>query len=429
MEKSKFGVLYPSIFLILFISFLNFHFHFLSSWPSTLTYNHNQIRVGKIEQELSEARAAILEAARRRTYNILNNNHNHTTNYFIPRGSIYRNPYAFHQSYIEMEKRFKIWVYKEGEPPLFHLGPSKNIYSTEGHVISELHRSRLSAAHPDDAHAFLLPVSVTNIVHYLYRPHGDYHRSRLRTVVRDYVTVVARNHPYWNRSSGADHFLVSCHDWGPYATAGGLFDHLIRVLCNANVSEGFQPRRDATLPEINVPASALNQPDMNASKSVLAFFAGGAHGAIREALLRRWKGVGDGDVQVHEYLPKNASYMGLMARAKYCLCPSGYEVASPRLVEAMHAGCVPVIISEGYPPPFSDVLDWSAFSVEIPVGRIAEMKEILEGIGEEEYEEKRRRVAEVKRHFVMNRPARRYDVLNMVFHSVWLRRLNVRIPI
>lgn len=228
----------------------------------------------------------------------------------------------------------------------------------------------------------------------------------------------------------SEYSLTLLYPWlqGPSATADNpkLFKNLIRVLCNANVSEGFDPGRDVTLPEINVPSWALNQPDLNHPKSTLAFFAGGAHGAIRKALLAHWKGR-DADLQVHEYLPKNLSYLDLMSCAKYCLCPSGYEVASPRLVESMHAGCVPVIISEGYPPPFTDVLDWSTFSVHIPPRRIPEMKEILEGIAAEEYAEKQRRVLEVKRHFVINRPARRYDVLNMVFHSVWLRRLNVRL--
>lgn len=183
-----------------------------------------------------------------------------------------------------------------------------------------------------------------------------------------------------------------------------------------------------TLPEIKILAPALNPPDRNQSKSILAFFAGGAHGSIRESLLHHWKDK-DPHIQVHEYLPQNLDYFDLMSAAKFCLCPSGYEVASPRLVESMHVGCVPVLISDGYPPPFSDVLDWSTFSVHVPTRRIAEMKEILEGVTAEEYAEKRKRVLEVKKHFVINRPARRYDVLNMVFHSVWLRRLNVRLRV
>lgn len=332
-----------------------------------------------------------------------------------------------------MEKRLKVWVYREGEVPLFHLAPTKSIYSTEGHVMEELHRSGMAASHPDEANAFFLPVSVSNIVHYLYEGKGDYDRGRLQRVVEDYVRVVANKYPYWNRSSGGDHFIVSCHDWGPFVTQGRanpfLFRNLIRALCNANVSEGFDPARDVTLPEIKVLLPGLNPPDNNNSnnKSVLAFFAGGAHGAIRESLLRRWKGK-DGDVRVSEYLPKGVDYFEVMSRAKYCLCPSGYEVASPRVVESMHVGCVPVLISDGYPPPFSDVLDWSKFSIQVGSGRIGEIKEMLEGISEEEYVEKLRRVEEVKMHFLINRPAQRYDVLNMVFHSVWLRRLNVRIP-
>lgn len=113
-----------------------------------------------------------------------------------------------------MEKRFKVWVYREGEPPLFHRAPVKNIYSTEGQIIDELHlNKRMAAAHPDHAHAFFLPLSVANIVHYLYRPTADYDPQRLRNVVEDYVAVLANKYPYWNRTSGADHFFVACHDW------------------------------------------------------------------------------------------------------------------------------------------------------------------------------------------------------------------------
>ena len=37
-----------------------------------------------------------------------------------------------------MEKRFKVYVYEEGEPPLVHHGPCKDIYTIEGRFIEQL---------------------------------------------------------------------------------------------------------------------------------------------------------------------------------------------------------------------------------------------------------------------------------------------------
>ena len=205
----------------------------------------------------------------------------------------------------------------------------------------------------------------------------------------------------------------------------------IRVLCNANTSEGFDPIKDASFPEINLQPglkdSFVGGPPAS-KRSILAFFAGGNHGPIRPILLEHWENK-DEDIQVHKYLPKGVSYYDKLRNSKFCLCPSGYEVASPRVVEAIYTGCVPVLISEHYVPPFSDVLNWKSFSVELSVKDIPNLKDILMSISPRQYIRMQRRVIQIQRHFEVHSPPKRFDVFHMILHSVWLRRLNFRMTL
>ncbi len=62
------------------------------------------------------------------------------------------------------------------------------------------------------------------------------------------------------------------------------------------------------------------------------------------------------------------------AHATCCACACatsrqhvrGTQVQSPRLLEILLFGCVPVIMADTYDLPLSDVLDWRAFSVRVP---------------------------------------------------------------
>ncbi|KAB1221223.1 hypothetical protein CJ030_MR2G020379 [Morella rubra] len=351
-----------------------------------------------------------------------------------------------HRSYLEMEKKFKIFVYEEGEPPLFHNGPCRSIYSTEGNFIHGIEmNSQFRTRDPEKAHMFFLPFSVTMLVRFVYvRDSHDF--GPIKRTVTDYVNVIAGKYPYWNRSLAADHFMLSCHDWVSARRAPGclfpdfrvqkasrstpyLHKNSIRVLCNANTSEGFKPAKDVSFPEINLQTGTIHGFIGGPSPSrrpVLAFFAGGLHGPIRPVLLEHWENK-DEDIRVHRYLPKGISYYGMMKKSKYCICPSGYEVASPRVVEAIYVGCVPVLISEHYVPPFSDVLNWKSFCVEVPVEDVPNLKKILMDISPRQYIRMQKRVVQVRRHFEVQSPPKRFDAFHMILHSIWLRRLNVQV--
>jgi len=345
-----------------------------------------------------------------------------------------------------MEKQLKVYVYEEGEPPVFHDGPCRSIYSTEGRFIHAMETAtRLRTSDPSQAHVFFLPFSVVKMVKTIYEP-GSHDMAPLKRTVADYLRVISDKYPFWNRSAGADHFMLSCHDWGPYVSSANaeLFGNSIRVLCNANTSEGFDLAKDVSLPEINLRTDAVERQVGGPSASrrpFLAFFAGGNHGPVRPALLAHW-GPGSGreddpDVRVSEYLPTRggragasaAAYTDMMRRSRFCLCPGGYEVASPRLAEAVYLECVPVVVDDGeYALPFADVLNWDAFAVRVRVADVPRIKEILSAVSPRQYIRMQRRVRMVRRHFMVHGgPPRRYDAFHMILHSVWLRRLNVRI--
>lgn len=112
-----------------------------------------------------------------------------------------------------MEKQFKVFVYGEGELPLFHNGPCKSIYSMEGKFIHELEvNKQFRTLEPDKAHVYFLPFSVTMLVQYVYVP-NSHDFGPIKQTVRDYVSVISTKYPFWNRSLAADHFMVACHDW------------------------------------------------------------------------------------------------------------------------------------------------------------------------------------------------------------------------
>lgn len=115
-----------------------------------------------------------------------------------------------------MEKRLKVYVYDEGEPPIMHDGPCKDLYTSEGRFIQEMEHGeegrRFRTWDASRAHVYYMPFSVTRMVTYLYNPQS-YDVAPLKKFVGDYVRVISNKHPFWNRTQGADHFMLSCHDW------------------------------------------------------------------------------------------------------------------------------------------------------------------------------------------------------------------------
>ncbi|XP_047321287.1 probable glycosyltransferase At3g07620 [Impatiens glandulifera] len=342
---------------------------------------------------------------------------------------LFRNVSMFKRSYELMERTLKVYVYREGEKPIFHQPILKGLYASEGWFMKLMERNnRFVVKDPRKAHLFYMPFSSRMLEHTLY-VRNSHDRTNLRQYLKLYSETIASKYRFWNRTGGADHFLVACHDWAPYETRHHM-EHCLKALCNADVTAGFKIGRDVSLPETYVRSARNPLRDLGgyppSKRDILAFYAGNMHGYLRTILLEKWKDR-DPEMKILGPMPPGVAskmnYIQHMKTSKYCICPKGYEVNSPRVVEAIFYECVPVIISDNFVPPFFEVLDWNAFSVIVAEKDIEKLKEILVSIPEKRYLELQLGVRKVQQHFLWHPKPLKYDLFHMTLHSIWYNRV------
>ncbi|MCD9639169.1 hypothetical protein HAX54_023526, partial [Datura stramonium] len=337
----------------------------LQSHPSNLLTNPMWSSAG--DEELLSAKSQIETAA-----NSISDLRLHAT--------VYHNVSKFKRSYELMERNLKVYIYKEGKRPVFHQQRLNGIYASEGWFMKQLKASQNFLTNdPNKSHLFYLPFSSQILEEVVYVP-GSHSFTNLKAYLKDYLDLIKGRYPFWNRTQGADHFLVACHDWAPEETRHEMAN-CIKSLCNADLKEGFKLGKDASLPETNIgsddPSRSLGG-KRPSQRKFLAFFAGSMHGYLRPILLKHWQNK-DANMKIFGRM-HNRDYIRHMKSSKYCICARGYEVNSPRVVEAISYGCVPVIISDNFVPPFLETLNWETFAVFVQEKDIPNLKSILESI-------------------------------------------------
>ncbi|XP_021714870.1 probable glycosyltransferase At3g07620 [Chenopodium quinoa] len=342
---------------------------------------------------------------------------------------LYRNASMFKRSYELMEQMLKVYIYKEGDRRIFHRPPLEGIYASEGWFMKQMESNQhYVTKRPREAHLFYLPFSSRQLEEALYVPNSHSHKNLIQHL-RDYVSMISTKYPYWNRTEGADHFFVACHDWAPSETKR-IMANCIRALCNADVKEGFKFGKDVSLPETYVRKARNPLRDIGgkppSKRKTLAFYAGNMHGYLRPLLLQSWGNNIDPGMKIFGSMPRskdNRNYINYMKTSKYCICPRGYEVNSPRVVEAIFYECVPVIISDNFVPPFFETLNWESFAVFVAEKDIPNLKNILLSIPEKTFFRMHMRVKKVQQHFLWHPKPLKYDLFHMILHSIWYNRV------
>lgn len=82
------------------------------------------------------------------------------------------------------------------------------------------------------------------------------------------------------------------------------------------------------------------------------------------------------------YLKRNRfpGYQSEILRSVFCLCPLGWAPWSPRLVESVVLGCVPVIIADGIRLPFPSAVNWPEISLTVAENDVGNLGSILEHV-------------------------------------------------
>lgn len=117
------------------------------------------------------------------------------------------------RSYELMERILKVYVYKEGEKPIFHQPKARGIYASEGWFMKLMQgNKKFLVRDPRKAHLFYLPFSSLMLRAAIDDHNFKSHRDLMK-YIKSYIDLISHKYRFWNRTKGADHFLVACHDW------------------------------------------------------------------------------------------------------------------------------------------------------------------------------------------------------------------------
>ncbi|CAA3020574.1 Hypothetical predicted protein [Olea europaea subsp. europaea] len=316
--------------------------------------------------------------------------------------SPYLSPTTLFQNYQNMLTNFKIFIYIPAKPFTFQ-NPAASLF------YSSLLYSPFHTQDPSEAHVFFIPFSPETSTRSLSR------------VVRD----LRVNHPYWNRTLGADHFFVSPAgiDYSADRNVLELKKNSVQISVFPVISGNFIPHKDITLPPLNPAARVISTVAWNASTSSFLGYLKW-DGKTESNFVEELKEDVDFLIDIER---ESLDHVEKVKNSKFCLLLHAGDVAW--MVEAMAMGCVPVVIVDRpiQDLPLMDVLRWSDLGLLVAARSGAKrLKQVLNDVSEEKYGVMREMTSAASKHLVWNEETQPLDVFHMVIYQLWLRRHTIR---
>ncbi|KAJ6824601.1 putative glucuronosyltransferase [Iris pallida] len=272
-----------------------------------------------------------------------------------------------------------------------------HLFAAEVAIHEALAGSPLAVSDPAEADFFLVPVYVSCN---FSTANGFPSLSHARPLLRSAVHRVSALHPFWNRSSGRDHIFVASHDYGACFHAmedAAAADGIPEFMRNSVLLQTFgvrSPHRCQEADHVVIPPYV--SPDVTewaprleaVKRDIWVFFRGkmevhpkNVSGRFYSKKVRTeiWNRF-NGNRRFHLRRKRFDGYRSEIARSVFCLCPLGWAPWSPRLVESVELGCVPVVIADGIRLPFPDAVDWPSISLTVPERDVGMLESILDHV-------------------------------------------------
>ncbi|KVI09856.1 probable glycosyltransferase At5g25310 [Cynara cardunculus var. scolymus] len=318
-----------------------------------------------------------------------------------PRTSFYLSPNTLFSNYDKMLHSFKIFVY---EPPSPFTGANVFTTTPESQFYTSLLRSPFVTDDPSQAHLFFIPF-----------PSSLSTRNLARLVRNIRITF-----PFWNRTLGADHFYLSAAgvDSSSDRNVVELKKNSIQISCFPTSSGLFIPHKDITLPPIH-PFQTM--PSVNSTPAFLGYMK-----LSKQSPFSLIEEIKDDPQFKVEYAPGNRRGE-FMKNSRFCLFMYGDDMTW--MVEAMGAGCVPVVVTDRpiQDLPLMDVMKWSEIAVFVgSSGGAKALRGVLDGIEKSRYDEMMESGVVATQHLVWNTEPQTHDAFHMILYQLWLRRHTIR---
>ncbi|KAJ7533018.1 hypothetical protein O6H91_13G029900 [Diphasiastrum complanatum] len=309
------------------------------------------------------------------------------------------------------------------------------MFATEIFMHDFLLASAVRTLNPAEADWFYTPVYSTCDL----TPNGLPLPFKSPQMMRSAIEYISNQWPFWNRTEGADHFFVVPHDFGAcfhYQEEKAIERGILPLLQRATLVQTFGQSYHVCLKEGSIVVPPYCPPQKMQSRiipastprSIFVYFRGlfydigndpeggyYARGA-RASVWENFKNNPLFDISTEHPV----TYYEDMQRAVFCLCPLGWAPWSPRLVEGVIFGCIPVIIADDIVLPFADAIPWEEIGVFVAEKDVPNLDTILTSISPEVVLKKQRLLANpaMKQAMLFPQPAQPGDAFHQILNGL-----------